>query len=94
MANESTGHVVRMASGRSVRMPIDGDQFTSLVRYLDEMIAMQGCDNTLHHAEAWARAHKVGWGRLARSLRGMGGFCDCEVGMNVALGDAREEEEW
>jgi hypothetical protein len=52
--------------------------------YLDEMIAMQGCDNTLHHAEGWARAHGVAWGRLSRSLRGLGGFCDCEVGMNVA----------
>jgi len=74
-----TGHVVRTGTGRAVRLPIDGAQFRSLMRYLDEMIAMQGCDNTLHYAEGWARAHGVPWGRLSRSLRGLGGFCDCEV---------------
>lgn len=79
-----SGHVIHTASGRAVRLPIDPRQFRSLMSYLDEMIALQGCDNTLHHAEAWARAHGVGWGRLGRCLRGLGGFCDCEVGMNVA----------
>ncbi len=87
--NGSTaGHVVHTGSGRAVRLPVSGDQFRSLMSYLDEMTAMQGCDNTLRHAEGWARAHGVGWGRLARSLRGLGGFCDCEVGMNLAADDS------
>jgi hypothetical protein len=68
-------------------MPIGRDQFHSLLRYLDEMIALQGCDNSLHHARAWAGAHGVPFGPLARTLRGLGGFCDCEVLMNVAAGD-------
>lgn len=70
-------------SGRSYRLSIDRNQYNSLLRYVDEMIAMQGCDNTLAHAETWARAHKVGWAKLARSLRSLGGFCDCEIGMNA-----------
>jgi hypothetical protein len=79
-----TGHTIHTGSGRAVRLPVDAAQFRSLLSYLDVMIALQGCDNTLHHAEAWARAHGVPWGRLGRSLRGLGGFCDCEVEMNVA----------
>jgi hypothetical protein len=79
-----TGHTIHTGSGRPVRLPIDAAQFRSLLRYLEEMIAMQGCDNTLSHSMGWARAHGVDWGRLSRSLRGLGGFCDCEVGMNVA----------
>jgi hypothetical protein len=80
----ATGHVVHTASGRAVRLPVSAAQFRSLGRYLEEVIAMQGCDNTLHFAEGWARAHQVPWGRLARALRSLGGFCDCEVGMNLA----------
>jgi hypothetical protein len=79
-----TDHVVHTGSGRAIRLPISRAQLTSLMSYVETMLSLQGCDNTLHHAEAWARAHGVAWGRLGRSLRGSGGFCDCEVGMNLA----------
>ncbi len=77
-------HVVHTGSGRAVRLPVSGAQFRSLMCYVEELVALQGCDHTLHHAEGWARAHGIAWGRLSRSLRGLGGFCDCEIGMNVA----------
>jgi hypothetical protein len=77
------GHIVRTWSGRTMRLPIDHDQYRSLLSYVETMIALQGCDNTLGHAETWARAHKVGWARLARGLRSLGGFCDCEIGLNT-----------
>jgi Protein of unknown function (DUF2695) len=73
-----------MSSPGTSQLPIDQDQCRSLFRYLNETIALQGCDNTLHHAQSWAEAHGVPWGRLARALRGLGGFCDCEVLMNVS----------
>lgn len=79
-------------SGRAHRLPIDRDQFQSLLKYVDEMLAMQGCDNTLHHAETWARAHKIGWARLGKSLRSLGGFCDCEIGLNTVSDDRVDEE--
>jgi hypothetical protein len=88
---ESPGHTVHTASGRSVRVPLTPAQFRSLMAYAEEMIVMSGCDNTLHHAEAWARAHGVAWGRLSRSLRGLGGFCDCEVAMNIAESEVSED---
>ena len=85
---ESQGHIVHTWSGRMHRMPINRAQFESLLKYLEELIAMQGCDNTLSHAQTWARAHGVPWASLSRSLRSLGGFCDCEVGLNsVSYGD-------
>lgn len=89
---ESNQYIVYTASGRACRLPIDRDRFRSLLRYVDEMCAMQGCDNTLQHAETWARANGVSWSVLFRGLRGLGGFCDCEIGMNVAGMHVMDEE--
>jgi hypothetical protein len=91
--NQSQGHVVRTWNGQAYRLPIDRDQYQSLLSFVEEMLAMQGCDNTLSHAETWARAHKVGWPRLGRALRSLGGFCDCEVGMNT-VADSPDEEDY
>jgi len=63
-------------------------------RAVDEMIALHGCDNTLQHAETWARAHKVAWFKLNRSLRSLGGFCDCEIGLNTVADGEEEPEDW
>ena len=82
-------HVGHSASGRAYRLPIDQVRFRSLLRYVDELCTLQGCDNTLSHAETWARANGVSWPALARGLRALGGFCDCEIGMNVA-GDGED----
>jgi Protein of unknown function (DUF2695) len=91
--NQSQGHVVRTWNGQAYRLPIDRDQYRSLLTFVEEMLAMQGCDNTLSHAETWARAHKVGWAKLGRALRSLGGFCDCEIGMNT-VSDAPDEDDY
>jgi len=82
--NQSPGHTVHTWSGRAHRLPITEGQFRSLLKYVEEMIAMRGCDNTLDHAQTWARANGVSWARLSRTLRALGGFCDCEIALNVA----------
>lgn len=84
-------HIVHTASGRAYRLPIDRDGFRSLLRYVDELCALQGCDNTLQHAGTWARANGVSWPELSRALRSLGGFCDCEIGMNVAEEDPDDD---
>ena len=89
---EPNQYIVHTASGRPHRLPVDRDRFRSLLRYVDEMCALQGCDNTLQHAETWARANGVSWPDLSHGLRGLGGFCDCEIGMNVAGMNVAEEE--
>ena len=93
-SNQSSGYMVHTWSGRSYRLPIDRDQFSSLLSYVDEMIALHGCDNTLQHAETWARAHRVPWSKLNRSLRSLGGFCDCEIGLNTVADGQEEPEDW
>jgi hypothetical protein len=89
----SSGYVVRTWSGQAHRLPIDRAQYQSLMQYVEEMLAMQGCDNTLSHAETWARAHGVGWPKLSRALRSLGSFCDCEMGMNTVAEDEPDDEE-
>ena len=86
-SNESSGYAVRTHTGRLYRLPIDKKQYNSLLSFVDEMTAMLGCDNTLDHAESWARAHRVGWARLGRTLRTLGCCCDCEIGMNLTHDD-------
>jgi hypothetical protein len=45
------------------------------------------CDGTLRGAQEWARSAGVGWPRLRRELEEHGGYCDCEVVLNVFGGD-------
>jgi hypothetical protein len=47
----------------------------------------RSCDGTLSAAQEWARAAGVHWPRLRRELEENGGFCDCEVVLNVFGGD-------
>jgi hypothetical protein len=90
---ESQGHIVHTWSGRACRLPVSRVQFQSLLSFVDEMLAMQGCDNTLAHAQTWARAHTVPWAGLSRGLRSLGAFCDCEIGMNAAADDGDDNDD-
>jgi hypothetical protein len=45
------------------------------------------CDGTLRAAEEWARRTGVEWPPLRRELEDNGGYCDCEVVLNVFGGD-------
>jgi hypothetical protein len=58
-------------------------QRASLARAVDIGLREHGCDNTLRAAQAWALGQKVPWGRLRDAFEERGGFCDCEVLLNV-----------
>jgi hypothetical protein len=47
----------------------------------------RSCDGTLRAAQEWAHGAGVGWPRLRRELEENGGYCDCEVVLNVFGGD-------
>jgi hypothetical protein len=48
---------------------------------------MRSCDGTLRVTQEWAQGAGVAWSRLRRELEDNGGFCDCEVVLNVFGGD-------
>jgi hypothetical protein len=48
---------------------------------------MRTCDGTLRVAQQWAKSAGIAWSRLRRELEDNGGFCDCEVVLNVFGGD-------
>jgi hypothetical protein len=62
---------------------------------LDQQVALatavqarlRSCDGTLRAAQEWAQGARVDWPRLRRELEDNGGYCDCEVVLNVFGGD-------
>lgn len=51
--------------------------------YLGRMLPAHGCDGTLRFALCWARSRRLPVPGFRRWLNGNGGYCDCEVIMNV-----------
>jgi len=64
-------------------LPLEPVQTASLIRAIDSGLRERGCDNTLRAAKAWARRENVRFGWLRGVLEDRGGFCDCEVLLNV-----------
>ena len=64
-------------------LALEPGQRASLARAIDAGLRERGCDTTLRAAQAWARREKVPWEPLRGALEDRGGFCDCEVVMNV-----------
>ncbi len=57
-----------------------------LMCYLQRVVEAFGCDTTLRWSQRWIRHQRNvrrRVGGLSRELRRRGGFCDCEVLMNV-----------
>ncbi|OYL17688.1 DUF2695 domain-containing protein, partial [Streptococcus pneumoniae] len=48
-----------------------------------ERLGEQPCDHTARHAQRWAQSHRIEWETLAEGLQEFGGYCDCEIVMNV-----------
>ena len=51
--------------------------------YLTRVIARFGCDGTYRWTENWRDQRAPGAKALARRLARQGGYCDCEVVLNV-----------
>ena len=61
------------------------DQQAALATAVEERV--RTCDGTLRAAQQWSESAGVAWSRLRRELEDNGGFCDCEVVLNVFGGD-------
>jgi hypothetical protein len=97
-----TTYTLQTVSGRNVRLPITENMYNDLMHHLRVHLSETGCDHTLRHAEVWARglgvtwAQHIGvtWVRLRSALQAAGGFCDCEVLMNVVDASAYDDDDY
>ncbi|WP_104524549.1 DUF2695 domain-containing protein [Blastococcus atacamensis] len=64
-------------------MPLDRPQLESLLEHVDAAVAADGYDHSPRAADDWARQHDVDLDRLHEGLTEFGGYCDCEIVMNV-----------
>jgi hypothetical protein len=67
----------------AARMPLSRPQLAALLAHVDAAVLAGGCGHTLEVTDAWAVSHDVDLERLHGGLEEYGGFCDCEVVMNV-----------
>lgn len=65
-------------------MVLGEDELNDLLDYVDARVAADGCDHTLRFTRRWAAERERDGDELAHSLGRFGGFCDCEVVLNVA----------
>ncbi|SFO13647.1 Protein of unknown function [Geodermatophilus obscurus] len=64
-------------------LPLDRSQLDALREHVEALLAAGGCDQTHRATDAWAADHGIAPDRLHQGLEEYGGFCDCEVVMNV-----------
>jgi hypothetical protein len=70
---------------------LDEYQRAGLVAAVEAGLLRGGCDNTLRSAERWAEENGMRWPLLREQLEGNGGYCDCELMLNVPLGQSEPE---
>lgn len=64
-------------------MPLDREQLESLLAYVEDAVERDGCDHSRKATDSWASANSLDLDRLHAGLEEYGGYCDCEVAMNV-----------
>lgn len=77
------------AADESLTAPHDRE---CLLCYLERMVTEFGCVDGLRWAEHWRRRNAPNATGLLRRLKSGGGYCDCEVLMNVYPEYLREDD--
>ncbi len=67
-------------------LTLHASQVDSLIAFVDQHVRAAGCDHTLRFAEEWARLESINWHDLLDILEANGGYCDCEVVLNLPDG--------
>jgi hypothetical protein len=65
---------------------LDASRVESLISFVDGRVCVDGCDHTYRFTEEWARRESVDWHDLLDILEANGGYCDCEVVLNLPDG--------
>lgn len=76
-------HLRAQQAASTARMPLDAAQLEDLLDHVDGVVLTDGCDHTSRATQAWANRHGIDVDQLRDGLEAYGGFCDCEVVMNV-----------
>jgi hypothetical protein len=63
--------------------PLTEARLRSLVDHIDTKVLDVGCDHSTRHAVSWAESEGLEWTDLAGGIEELGGYCDCEIVMNV-----------
>ena len=66
-----------------LKPPITNEQLKALFDYLNNLLEKQGCDDTSRFAIAWLENNGHPTQDVIDWLEENGGYCDCEVVMNV-----------
>ncbi len=72
-------------TARLVRMPIEKNALNDLLHWLDARVATSGCDHTHRLTREWLSDHGYPETKVIGALMAQGGFCDCEVALNIEL---------
>ena len=67
-------------------LALDASRVESLIAFVDRHVRRDGCDHTHRFTEEWARQESVDWHDLLDILEANGGYCDCEVVLNLPSG--------
>lgn len=64
-------------------MILTAEQLNNLLEYLEEQLERIDCDHSHHLTRRWAKENGIDEEQLIASMSHFGGFCDCEVLMNL-----------
>lgn len=70
-------------AAHAAHMPLDRPQLEALLEHLERHVELVGCDHSTSATQSWARERDVAVPGLLRGFAEYGGYCDCEVVMNV-----------
>jgi hypothetical protein len=62
---------------------LDAVHVESLIAFVDRHVRRDGCDHTHRFSVEWASQVSIDWHDLLDILEANGGFCDCEVVLNL-----------
>jgi len=68
---------------RIARMPLKQSDLKELLSWLERQLEDHDCDHTHRLTQSWLNQHKQQVTRVIGALMAQGGFCDCEVVLNV-----------
>lgn len=75
---------VRELTALRESLPVTVDELAALIGYVEIAVQRHGCDHTLRHVHAFLARAGLASDDIVAWLNDQGGFCDCEVVLNVA----------